>query len=66
MSSLLEALLMSRLVKDAAKLPEIVCRSISFAFGKDISKQIQQDIADKIIKVPDDSTLSRARLKAAT
>ena len=60
---LIEALLASRLVKNAKDLPEIFVRSVQYVFGSDIAQHLQKQLADKNIRVPSESTLSRARLR---
>ena len=62
-SSLLEALMTSRLVKNSKDLPEVLIRSAHFLFGSEISAAVQKQISEHSIKVPSESTLCRARLK---
>ena len=62
-SSLIQALLLSRLVRNTGRLPEVIVRSITFALGPGIAQQVQREIDSAVGRIPDDGTLSRARLK---
>ena len=63
-SSLLQALLLGRLVRSAETLPEVLVRSIAFVLGPGVSEMLSADLRNQVLKVPSIATLSRARLKA--
>ena len=63
LASLMEALLAGRLLSNAGDLEECMRRSVHFLLGPEIAQQMQKDLQKKLIKVPSDSSLSRARLK---
>ena len=62
-SSLLQALLLGRLVRSAETLPEVLVRSIAFVLGPGVSEMLSADLRNQVLKVPSIATLSRARLK---
>ena len=63
LASLMEALLAGRLLSNAANLQECMRRSVHFLLGPEIAQQMQRDLDKQNIRVPSESSLSRARLK---
>ena len=59
----MEALLVSRLIKNSKELPQVLLRCVHYVFGADLSDHVARQLADKTMRVPSESTLSRARLK---
>ena len=63
MAKLLEALLLSRLIRSALTLPEVLYRSIAFLLGPEEAVRLRGLMTDKTIAVPSATQLSHARLK---
>ena len=63
LASLMEALLAGRLLSNAANLQECMRRSVHFLLGPEIAQQMQRDLDKQNIRVPSESSLSRARFK---
>ncbi len=63
LASLMEALLAGRLLSNAANLEECMRRSVHFLLGPEIAQQLQRDLEQQNMRIPSESSLSRARLK---
>ncbi len=61
--SLIEALLIGRLIRSASNLPEVLVRCISFVLGSEVAEQVKLAIAEKQLKIPSATALTRARQK---
>lgn len=63
LEKLLEALLLSRLIRSADTLPDVLTRSIGIVCGHEEATELQRKLKAKEIQVPQKTQLSHARLK---
>lgn len=61
--SLLEALLLARLIQCVGELPTVLVRSLGFCIGSATADVFYTDLQKNLVHVPSPSSLSRARLK---
>lgn len=63
LQKLLESLLLTRLLRSAESLPEVLVRSIASVYGSDEAASLKQQLRSKEVAAPNPTQLSHARLK---
>lgn len=61
--ALVEALLVSRLLRNSSYLCDVLIRSVHFCFGAPAAQSVKNSIASGAVNVPSSATLCRARVK---
>ena len=63
LTSLLEALLLTRLLKNACQLPAMLVRAVAFILGHSEAHRLKEAIDQRQISLPSKSTLSKTRIR---